>query len=178
MRAVPFGLALALWAASVSAAIAAEVAPSPPDSAVTVFYVVRHAEQHPSMIGKDPPLSDVGKRRAQALARVLADAGIKHVYATTARRTIETGLPLARQIGDSVRTIEDTGELLKQLKAHPPGDRVLVVAHGNTLAEIIKGLTGRDLPPFKSGDFDMLYVVIVVRNGPTQVLLLRYGEAS
>ena len=174
----PLGLAFALFASFAGPALAAGPNALTPDSTVSIFYVVRHAEQHPSMIGTDPPLSDEGVARAQVLARVLADAGVKQVYSTLTKRTIQTGLPLARQIGDSVRTIDDTDELLKQLKAQPPGMRALVVAHSNTLADIIQGLTGRAMPPFKSGEFDMLYVVIVVRNGPAQVLLLRYGEPS
>lgn len=118
----------------------------------TVF-VVRHAERAdggaPSgaMAGApaDPPLSAVGEARAAKLATMLADAGIKAIYATEFRRTQDTAKPLAAKLNLKVEVMpsKDTAALVAKIKREHPNDVVLVVGHSNTVPEIVKAFTGK-----------------------------------
>ena len=54
-----------------------------------LVFVVRHAERADTgmQAQTDPPLSAAGESRAQKLAAMLADAGVKDVFATEFKRT-------------------------------------------------------------------------------------------
>jgi phosphohistidine phosphatase SixA len=148
------------------------------DTTVTTFIVVRHAEKDTTFLGHDLPLSDAGRKRAKALARVLADFGVTRIYATPTARAMQTGEPLARQIGDSLRIVDDTNQLLKRLRAHRAGDVVLVIGHSDTVPEIVKGLSGRAIPNIRAGEFDLLFVVTVERRGASHLMRFHYGDPS
>src|SRR5262245_34068932 len=60
--------------------------------------LVRHAEKACTNSDDDPPLSQAGKKRAEALAAALASAGVKRVITTDFRRTNETAGPLAQAL--------------------------------------------------------------------------------
>src|SRR5688500_17198927 len=101
-------LAAALLAASLVAAPAwaqavAKDAPAAGATAAraagsTLVLLVRHAEKAAAP-ADDPPLTEVGTTRAQALKAALADAGVRHVIATPRRRTSDTAKPLADALG-------------------------------------------------------------------------------
>jgi broad specificity phosphatase PhoE len=164
---------------SVREAAAGAANPAKParDPLAVTYIVVRHAEKDTTGTG-DVPLSAAGERRANELARMLADAHVTRIYATPTRRAMETGAPAARAIGDSVRVVDGTAGLLKRLRAQRPGDVVLVVGHTNTVPEIVEGLSGRRVPPFGDGEYDRMIVVVVTRPGAATVVTLRYGEQS
>src|SRR4051812_14602306 len=69
---------------------------APAYSAVTVF-LTRHAERAGEM-GDDPTLTPAGRDRAELLARMLADAGVRQIFVTEFKRTQETAAPLARKL--------------------------------------------------------------------------------
>src|SRR5439155_10039755 len=102
----------------------------------TVF-VVRHAEK---AAGDDPPLTDTGARRAQALYRLLASSHLDTVYASPARRALQTAQPTADGFGLTVQRYADVPALLAQLQAFEGGRHVLVVGHSNTVPQILQGL--------------------------------------
>src|SRR4051812_14663267 len=62
--------------------------------ATPTLFLVRHAEKA-SDGGNDPGLSAAGQQRAQALARMLKDAGIAAIFTTEFKRTQATAAPLA-----------------------------------------------------------------------------------
>src|SRR5688500_9156051 len=68
-----------------------------PEAAFTVF-LVRHAEKAAEP-REDPPLTDVGRARADALARALGDSGVKAIYTSQYVRTRATAEPLAARLG-------------------------------------------------------------------------------
>ena len=58
-----------------------------------IVYVVRHGEKLDK--SEDPPLSPAGKARALRLAQMLAASGVKAIYTTEYRRTMQLAAPTA-----------------------------------------------------------------------------------
>ena len=123
----------------------------------------------------DVPLTAKGEARAQELLRVAGDTGVDAVYATPTIRAMSTGKPLAAAIGDSLRIVYETPEIIRRLKTRHWGQVVVVVGHSDTVPQIVEGLTGTKVPPYKN-EHDLLYVVTLARDGRSTVVRLRYGE--
>lgn len=132
----------------------------------TVVIVVRHAEKSTDD-PKDPSLSEQGSARANKLAEVLKDAGVKVVYATQYKRTQQTGLPTATQSGVQVEVRPATKEnaksyssdLLKEIRKKHKGQTVLIVGHSNTVPEIVRDIAGVDVTPIGENEFDRVYLI-------------------
>lgn len=127
-------------------------------SAGPTVFVTRHAEKADST-SKDPDLSDAGRARAESIARALKDAGITAIYVTEFKRTQQTAEPLSRRLGiaPTVISASATPDLIAQLK-HAPGN-VLVVGHGNTIPDVIKGLGLTGQIAVGESDYDNLFIV-------------------
>ena len=132
----------------------------------TVIFV-RHAERadggatmSAGAAPADPLLSAAGQARAAKLATMLADAGIKAIYATEFRRTQDTGKPLAAKLGLTVQSIagRDTSALAARLKTEHAKDVVLVIGHSNTVPEAIKALGGPTVT-MRDDEYDAMYVL-------------------
>jgi broad specificity phosphatase PhoE len=132
------------------------------------------------MVGSDPPLSQAGTRRAQALAHALASAGVKAIYVTHFQRTRLTAVPLAALTGDSIQVFaqDDASKLADEVWARHRGEAVLIVGHGDTVPAILRAVSGRSTLDIPAVDYDALYVVTRVGNGPSAVLRLKYGETQ
>jgi broad specificity phosphatase PhoE len=160
-----------------------------PFKVITVF-LARHAEKEATP-PEDPPLTEAGKQRAQALKQTLANTGIKTIYTSQFLRTRATAEPLARQLN-----IEVTALTIKMDEKNPrkisdqsyeevvnkvyerAGESVLIVGHSNTLSEIIKRLGGDVMPSVDDKEFDDLFVVTIYAKGKAKVLRLKYGNQS
>src|SRR3990172_5182136 len=88
-----------------------------------VIFLIRHAEQ---MSGPEIVLTEVGHRRAAALAHRLKDAGIAAIFTTDAVRTHETAAPTAKALGirPKVTPMQDIDGLVQRIRAAHPTDRV------------------------------------------------------
>jgi phosphohistidine phosphatase SixA len=170
---------LALFAAlSVAPASAADsTAVAGPDTSRTLVFVVRHAEKSTTVIGADPPLSEGGRRRAGALAQVLQDANVRTVYVTKFARTRQTADSLVARTGAEVRVADqgDAPALARRVLEENTGRSVLIVGHSDTVPAIVAALCGEIVPPFREGEFDVLYVVTVPREGIASAVRLHYG---
>lgn len=130
----------------------------------TVF-VVRHAERADTQSGaspvggSDPDLSNAGYARAESLAEVLKDAGVRAIFVTEYKRTQQTAAPLAKRLDIQPRTIvaKDTTALVAAIKNTPRG--VLVVGHSNSLPEIVKALGVTEAIAIGDNDYDDLFIV-------------------
>ncbi len=122
---------------------AAAPAPRAGPSAPRIVFLVRHGEKAPAP-PKDPALSEAGVARANALADLLADAGITHLFASEFERTQKTLAPLAARTGKTVTLVNagDPAALIAALKALPPGAVAVVAGHSNTLPPLVRGLGG------------------------------------
>ncbi len=127
-------------------------------NAQSTVFIVRHAEKADSK-SKDPDLSEAGNARAQALARMLKDAGITRIFATEFKRTQETAAPLAKILGLEVKSVaaNDSARLVTAL--HDENGNALVVGHGNTIPDLIKALGITTPIAIGENEYDDLFVV-------------------
>lgn len=158
------------------------------DFKLTTVFLVRHAEKAAEP-REDPPLLESGNTRAQELARILEQAGIKAIYTSQFLRTKQTAEPLAKQLGITATTLpikmnpskpreiwdQSYRDITEKIYEHP-GDAALVVGHSNTIPEVIKMLGGDVAPTIDEKDFDDLFVVTVYAKGKSKVTHLKYGS--
>jgi broad specificity phosphatase PhoE len=149
----------------------------------TVVLVVRHADK--ASDAEDSPLNDAGMRRAQALAAVAADAGVSAIYTTQFKRNRDTAQPLAQRTGVTVTeasvNLQNPGDygqrLARDIIEQHRGQTVLVVGHGNTVASIVEGLTGR-APQLGDIQYGDLLIVTVPPSGPAGLVRAQYGAGA
>lgn len=153
----------------------------------TTIIFVRHAEKTIEA-GDDPGLSEAGKARAAELARQLVDAdvvaGVDAIYASQYRRTQETAQLVAAEHKDKlqkdvlVNTYDaaDTETVLEEILKNHKGKIVLVVAHSNTVPDLIANLgASKKVPPIADDEYDNIYVITIPWFGKTKTIRLRFG---
>lgn len=122
------------------------------------YYLVRHAEK--VLDRKDPPLTAVGKQRAEDLAERLADVKLTAIYSTDTLRTRDTAAPTAKAKNLPV-TLYDGGDLpgfAAQLLKE--SGHILVVGHSNTTPDLSGHLGGETGEPIvEATEYDRFYVV-------------------
>lgn len=148
----------------------------PAPSGESVFFLVRHAEKADQ--SDDPPLTAEGQARAEALARMLRDAGIERIYSSDFQRTRDTAAPLASALGLEVTLYDPKrlAELASTLLSSP--GRSLVVGHSNTTPELAGLLGGEPGPPISEDEYDRLYVVYRQGGAAAGTLVLRLPGGS
>jgi broad specificity phosphatase PhoE len=147
-----------------------------PAAGPRVVFLVRHAEKGQ---GQDPSLTDAGRERAKALARVLGDAHIDAIYTSEAIRTVQTAEPLASKLGLMINKdpMGDISALIGHIREEQAGQHVLIVGHSNTVPEAIASLGVPDPVTIGEADFDNLFVVTPNEDGSASLIRLRYGPA-
>ncbi len=140
-------------------------------SAQPVVVIVRHGEKATDG-GTDPDLSSAGRARADALARILKDSGITAIFTTEFKRTQKTAAPTAAstQVTPTVVAAKDTGGLVAKL--HQLNGNALVIAHGDTIPNIVKAL-GINVP-VNIADADYSELLIVTLGDKPQLFRLHY----
>jgi phosphohistidine phosphatase SixA len=143
--------------------------------AARTVVLVRHAERAGGM-SADVGISKQGQCRAEALARMLADAGVNRIFVTEVARTAQTAEPLARKLGirPEVVPAQDVAGLAAKLRAGPPGGAALVVAHSNTAPKIVHALGAGSVPPIADTEYDRLFVITLSNTKQASVVALRY----
>jgi broad specificity phosphatase PhoE len=154
---------------------------TPVDQGSTTVILVRHAEK--AIVppeNKDPDLSMAGQARAQELARMLGESGIKAIYATEFKRTQQTVKPLADKLGLTAVQFaaKKTTELVKQIREQNAGQVIFIAGHNNTVPEIIKALGGPSLPIIPETEFDNFFILTVQSDGTAKLLKLKYGNGQ
>lgn len=158
-------------AGSAGAGAAAEPALERP----AVVYLVRHAEQDRAA-GRDPGLTDAGVARARRLASILRDEPISAVYVTDTVRSRGTAAPTLElfDLEPTQYAPMDFAALAARIRADHAGGRVLVVAHSNTVAGILRALGGPETPDLRRDEFDRMYAVVMAPGGSSSTLSLRF----
>ena len=128
-------------------------------TAQSTIFIVRHAEKADAT--KDPDLSEVGRARAEALAKMLKDANITAIYATEFKHTQQTAAPLAKALSITITTLpaKDNAALIAKLRAST--GNALVVGHGDTIPDLIKALGMSDPINVAENDYDNLFAVVL-----------------
>lgn len=154
---------------------------------VTTVFLVRHAEKDTAP-PENPPLTEQGKKRSEALARALREANIKAIYTSQFLRTQQTAEPLGRVLGITPASIElkmdsknprqiseqSYREIVDKIHARP-GEAALVVGHSNTIPEVIRMLGANETPAIDEKHFDDLFVVTVYEKAKAKVARLKYA---
>lgn len=155
---------------------------------IKTVFLVRHAERADEP-RQDPPLTEKGVARSEALARLLSTANIKAIYTSQFARTKLTGEPLAKQVGVPVTAItlktspsnpraiaeESTQEIVDKIMNQQTDGNILVIGHSNSIPDVIKMLGGNDVPTIDEKKFDDLFIVTVYANRRAKVVHLKYG---
>jgi broad specificity phosphatase PhoE len=139
-------------------------------AASPIIFVVRHAEK--AADGNDPDLSAAGQQRAEGLARILKDAELTAIFTTEFKRTQETAAPTAKatKISPTVVPANDIPAMAEKLR--PLKGNTLVVAHGNTIPDLVKAL-GIEVPiTIPENDYSELFVIIMAEK--PRLLRLHY----
>ena len=157
--------------------------------------LVRHAEKDTAGDPKDPGLSEAGRGRARALARLLSRSRASHLFASELKRTQETLAPLAEELGVEIEILPagKAQDLAARLAALPAGSVSVVAGHSNTVPALIAALGGeaRGLettpqgPVIPDRDHGRLYVLTLPPAAPgapagrkSALLELRYGDGD
>jgi broad specificity phosphatase PhoE len=139
----------------------------------STIILVRHAEKAGPT--GDVPLNDAGLARAQTLAHVLIDAGVKNIFVTEFKRTKETAAPAAAQfhLTPEVRPAADVDRFVAELRKMPAGSTTLVVGHSNTIPSILEKLGAGPVKAIEDAEYDYLLIVTLYA-GKARLLTLRY----
>jgi phosphohistidine phosphatase SixA len=150
------------------------------EPAATKIFIVRHAEKE---TGNDPLLTPAGNKRAGDLMRALQNEGIQKIYVSKTRRTQNTGDSLRIQLNiDTVHYVADTvcDKLINAIIEHSDfGKTILIIAHSNTIPQIIRKLGVTDYPygDIPDNDFDNLFV-ITYKKEKAKLKTMKYGAKS
>ncbi|HEX6180908.1 MAG TPA: histidine phosphatase family protein [Chitinophagaceae bacterium] len=149
------------------------------------YYIVRHAEKaavdgNPNMNASNPPLSDAGKQRAEALKDALKGKHISQVFSTDLIRTRTTAGPLAELLNLPINTYKPMS-----FDAFAPGAairedsiKILVVGHSNTVDDIVNFLCKEQkLTDLADSEYDNLFIV-TIKNGVATFERKKYGAPS
>jgi broad specificity phosphatase PhoE len=147
----------------------------------TTVVVIRHAEKDVTVNAADPPLTQAGEARAALLARMFGDAKIlghlDAIYVSPALRNRLTAAPLAERlgIGETVVPADDPRALARRVLREHGGGRILIVAHSDTVPQIVAALTGNEkIPEIAALEYGTMYIVTVPRIGHADLLRLSY----
>lgn len=161
----------ALFAAALFAAAPAAAQDS------TVVVLVRHAEKA-AVEGNDPPLSEAGEARAQALVEALKGMHFDAMVATERERTQATGRPLAQAHGltpEIVGLVPGHVDSVAAAVRRHAGHTVLVVGHSNTVPRIIHALGGPQLPDLCEPEYAHLFVLVMKDGAAPRLERRTYG---
>ena len=143
-------------------------------SQATLIYLVRHAEKVDD--SQDPPLSELGMKRALLLSIMLRDAELTHIHSTDLKRTRDTAgtIALLSELNVQIYDPEHLEEFALLLGATP--GRHLVVGHSDTTPELVR-LLGGESSEISDHEYDRLYVLILDPNGEATSTLIRFGQS-
>lgn len=148
------------------------------------FYIVRHAEKAASgnnttMMSNDPPLTETGEERAEALKNLLKTKKIGAVFSTNTVRTKSTAEPTRAYFNLAIETYSSFPDSafitrLKSLKKNS-----LIVAHSNTVDDIVNKLCGSTKIPGDLPDTEYDNLFIVMKKGNKMSFeTKKYGKPS
>jgi len=157
-------------------------APVPTLAPPTVVLLVRHAEKAAEPAA-DPPLTEGGKARAEALVAVTRGAGVNAIVTTQYDRTRSTAAPSAAALNITPHVLnagplaQHAKAVAEQVKKHA-GGTVLVVGHSNTIPAIIGALGATQPRDLCDSEYDALFVVVLGDTGPPRVVRSKFGAPS
>lgn len=147
---------------------------------VTRIFIVRHAEKES---GKDPVLTPAGNARAGDLMRALQFEDVQKIYVSQYKRTQMTADSMHLQL--NIKTVQYTADtvcdnLVNTIMEHRDfGKTILIVAHSNTIPQIIRkfGVTDYPFGDIPDNEFDNLFLV-TYKKEKARLKKMKYGAKS
>ena len=150
------------------------------EPAVTKIFIVRHAEKES---GKDPVLTPAGSARAGDLTRTLPNEAVTKIYVSQYKRTQQTADSMRIQLKiNTVQYMADTlcDNLVNTIMENADfGKTILIIAHSNTIPQIIRkfGVTDYPYGDIPDNEFDNLFV-ITYKKEKAKLKKMKYGAQS
>jgi 2,3-bisphosphoglycerate-dependent phosphoglycerate mutase len=134
------------------------------DANATTYIIVRHGEKDTSANNQNPPLSAIGKKRAQLLAQILENYPIAKVYYTGGMsRTLETAQPVLDLLKCPSDTFYRKGIepfFYNLLDAHK-GKSVLIIGNTNTIPKMLNCFKEKAIyQDIDEKEYDHMYIVV------------------
>ena len=147
----------------------------------TTIYIVRHAEKDVSdPKNQDPDLNVEGKLRVLALNEKLKNEKIDAVFSSKFKRTIKTGLDIAKSNKLVVQEYDahKYKELSDLVKTKFKNKNILIIGHSNTVLELIESFGAtRPLGALTDDDYDFFFEVKIDHMGKVALSTSQYGES-
>lgn len=137
----------------------------------TTVILLRHAERT-SLFDEDPPLSEAGARRTQALVPLLEGFRPAVLYTSELQRTQLTLAPLAAKLGQKpqVRMKAASEALAAEILREHRGQIVIVCWHHDLMKKLARGLGVKGAIPYWSLDtYDWLWMVRIHAKGEVRL---------
>jgi phosphohistidine phosphatase SixA len=153
-------------------------------AAGTTVVVVRHAEKA-TLPAEDPVLTEKGMKRAEIFASMLDSARVSAIYTTQFTRNIQTAGPLAQRQGISPTVLQITSgkvpeyaqALQRDIALNHPGTTVVVVAHSNTIDDILLALGGPDIGDLREDDYNRIFILSVGNSSEASLIEAAFPPA-
>ncbi len=103
--------------------------------------IIRHAlPRRVENVGRvaDPPLSDIGREQARALARWLGPEGVDALYTSPLRRAAESAAPVADALGLDANVVDEVAEYDRDSEEYVPIEE-LKASNDPRWQELIEG---------------------------------------
>ncbi len=125
------------------------------------IFLVRHAEK--AATSPDPALSECGQQQATALAVLLKDVQLPHIYHTRFQRTQMTATALL-QSGRTLQPFDPAHltDLATQLKQNQQS--AIVVGHSNTTPELAAILSEKEVASMSELEYGIIYQLSFSKN--------------
>jgi len=137
----------------------------------TKVFIVRHAEKAGPY--NDSPLTAIGEKRAETLARILDKSGVKVVFSTNTKRTRETVNNYASPRRISIQLYGNINKLVNVIKSRYAGKNILVAGHSDTVPATIRAL-GASSAPEMGNEFNNLFIVTLAPDDSASLTRLKY----
>ena len=129
------------------------------------YYIVRHAEkvaaEGNTMASNNPPLTEAGKERAEALKEIMKTKKIGYIFSTNTNRTKLTAEPTRAYFNLETAFYSPQSDSVFIHKLKSLKKNTLIVGHSNTVDDIVNKLCGSIKIPadLKETEYDNLFVV-------------------
>ena len=171
---------ISLIAVSLLVGLAAQSRGQAVPTTSTTIILVRHAEKAAEPAA-DPPLTAQGVARAEALVRLVKDAGISAVVSTQYARTRATGAPVSAVLAITPEVLDARLAPVAtrdSILARHRGQTVLLVGHSNTVPALVEAFGAPRPADICDSGYDNAYVVTVPPSGAASVVRLHFGEPA
>ncbi|MFK7952799.1 MAG: histidine phosphatase family protein [Ekhidna sp.] len=145
-------------------------------SAQTTFILVRHAEKA-SDGTKNPPLTEMGTKRAMNIAAMLEMQEVSALYSTPFKRTQETLQPLSESKGLDVDSYDPYAkeEWLSALIEKHGNGTIVISGHSNTIPLLANALLGDEtFSQFDEKDYSNFIIITCDEVGKGKLVRLRF----